>query len=192
MLTDKEISYSLALNLLAKPVAEEKTAKLVTVVIMAENGKDSVPNAVAVSKLTAHRCYNSDGNQTPDGLYRFTTDRHGRVTRASGRVVYNPGPRAEPPTPPGMRPGDHRGHLIAHANGGPNVVDNIVPMHPSLNRGEYQAMERTLRDAAMKGSNVEITVRPRYRGRSRRPYQIDVEAGIDGRRMRWRFNNPCP
>jgi hypothetical protein len=71
------------------------------------------------------------------------------------------------------------GHIIARILGGGIGHDNIVPLSPSVNRGDMAHLERqianTVRDT---GKNAVITVKLFYDGDSTRPTRIEYKATV--------------
>lgn len=86
-------------------------------------------------------------------------------------------------------PGDEGGHLIASSLGGAGDKINIVPQSQLLNRGDWKAMENSLRKELEAGKNVTVKIDVDYppSGGSR-PSSFRVIADIDGSEEIFNFN----
>lgn len=82
---------------------------------------------------------------------------------------------------------DDGGHLIASMFNGSGDIDNLVPMHKSVNRagGEWYAMEKEWQDALTDVPPRKVTdirIEPIYHNDSLRPTSFKVQYQIEGRR----------
>ena len=120
--------------------------------------------------------------------YQYKTDALGRQISASGKLrMRDPDYVRNMEKTRGLpnqeyKPSDHEGHLIGHQFGGSDKLENLVPMDGQLNQGDYAKLEGTLADAVRNGADVRLTVEPRYKGDSTRPFEFKVSYSIDGER----------
>jgi hypothetical protein len=71
------------------------------------------------------------------------------------------------------------GHIIARILGGGIGHDNIVPLSPSVNRGDMAHLERQIADVVRAtGKNANIEVQLFYEGTSTRPSRIEYKATV--------------
>lgn len=85
-------------------------------------------------------------------------------------------------------PGDDGGHLIASSLGGAGDKINIVPQASTLNRGDWKAMENSLRKDLEAGKSVSVKVEVKYPPSDGvRPSEFRVLATIDGKLVPFRF-----
>jgi hypothetical protein len=96
--------------------------------------------------VVEHYCdfYSEPGHKLIDSkLDGVVTD----VTTAT--IGYSDRPTSEPLTTQqpkyGLFKGDHRGHIIGEALGGPPIPDNLFSQHPSVNSGTYRVFETNIR-----------------------------------------------
>ncbi|MEF7615659.1 DNA/RNA non-specific endonuclease [Aquincola sp. MAHUQ-54] len=86
--------------------------------------------------------------------------------------------------------GDDGGHMIGHKLGGVGERVNILPQLASVNRGEWNRMEREWGRLAADGKTVKVTVVPIYgSGEARRPIRFEVQYVVDDVVFRKVFNN---
>lgn len=84
--------------------------------------------------------------------------------------------------------GDDGGHLIASSLGGAGDKINIVPQASTLNRGDWRAMENSLRKDLEAGKSVSVKVEVKYPpGDGIRPSEFKVYAMIDGELKQFTF-----
>src|SRR5690606_17557930 len=78
-------------------------------------------------------------------------------------------------------PGDEGGHLIASSLGGAGDKINIVPQSQLLNRGDWKAMENSLRKELVAGRSVTVNIEVGYPpSGGARPNTFFVTAIVDG------------
>ena len=77
---------------------------------------------------------------------------------------------------------DEGGYLIASIFKGSGNIDNLVPMNPNLNKGEWKKLENSWADALKQGDKVKVKITPNYKGDSKRPdsFEIKYKIGEDG------------
>lgn len=129
-----------------------------------------------------------------DDCFSYTTDRYGRVIYASGdrskamairrNSQRNSDIQREVIEQMDGRKGvDDAGHLFANNTGGPNEMINQVPMLREINRnGAWRRLERLEEDALKAGKKVISQRKLLYKGRSKKPYAIEVTIVIDGQK----------
>jgi filamentous hemagglutinin len=84
--------------------------------------------------------------------------------------------------------GDEGGHLIASSLGGAGDRINIVPQAQTLNRGDWRAMENSLRKELEAGKSVTVKIDVGYPSDAGvRPDKFFVIATIQGRPRVWEF-----
>lgn len=77
--------------------------------------------------------------------------------------------------------GDEGGHLIASSLGGAGDRINIVPQARTLNRGDWKAMENTIRKELEAGKSVSVKIEVGYpSGNTTRPDKFVVTPTING------------
>ena len=70
---------------------------------------------------------------------------------------------------------DQKGHLIAREFGGPDIPENLVPMHALPNQWyEYREMEKAIGKNLKKYGRGTMTVECNYRGSSLRPESFTI------------------
>ncbi|WP_417312277.1 DNA/RNA non-specific endonuclease [Ectopseudomonas khazarica] len=85
-------------------------------------------------------------------------------------------------------PGDDGGHLIASSLGGAGDKINIVPQASTLNRGDWKAMENSLRKELEAGKAVSVKIEVKYPpGNGVRPSEFKVYAMMDGELKQFTF-----
>lgn len=129
--------------------------------------------------LESNRIYTSS-----DGLNTFVTDDLGRPISATGTVQLGDSQRNKNLTRKvGNLAGsssDDGGHLIADSLGGPTEAYNLVPMSSSLNRGQYEKLERELKSYAENGHTVKLDIQPQYSDNGIKPSSIIYKYWVDG------------
>jgi hypothetical protein len=76
--------------------------------------------------------------------------------------------------------------LIASLFGGSGNIDNLVPMNQNLNQGKWKAMENRWAKAIESGENVQVKIKPKYKGDSQRPDRFEVNYKIGDND--WRYD----
>lgn len=118
-----------------------------------------------------------------------------RTLRIEGRVANLGGRKRRMPKLAGMTPFDHRGHLIGLQFGGPDVLENLIPMHGLINEAgkPYYAMESEIQDL-LGVARGEMVVTVDYGGTDAlRPDRISVRVHTLKRGNRcWHFSNFSP
>lgn len=157
-----------------------------------ENGEKVKPiiDVQAGSKNNWDRQINQPSFQ-PNKQYRlsnghkYLTDSKGRVNKVEGELSLNKMDRnknqqrnagkAENAT------GDDGGHLIASSLGGAGDRINIVPQARTLNRGDWKAMENSIRKELEAGKSVSVRIEVSYpNGNTTRPDKFVVTPTING------------
>lgn len=93
-------------------------------------------------------------------------------------------------------PGDQAGHIIAAILGFPgNESWNIAPIAAPLNNGKMSTIEGIIRKIILRPQNkkkgVTVYIRLKYRGKSNRPYEIQVLVyDAVGGKYFWTMKNP--
>ncbi|MEV0775967.1 DNRLRE domain-containing protein [Streptomyces sp. NPDC050428] len=78
-------------------------------------------------------------------------------------------------TPPGMRPGMHRGHLLANSLGGTGTDRrNLVPLYAKANLSTMRRVETMIAARLEGGDTIYYQVTPSYRGNTGAPYKLDI------------------
>lgn len=90
---------------------------------------------------------------------------------------------------PDRLPTDDGGHYIATRFNGPREKFNHFAQDSNVNRGRYRALEDDWARDLAKGKKVIIDIRPRFRGGSVRPYEIDIIWHTDGREQSMKLTN---
>jgi hypothetical protein len=90
---------------------------------------------------------------------------------------------------PDRRATDDGGHYIARRFNGPSDAFNHFAQDANFNRGGYRALEDKWAGALKSGSKVFVTIDPRFRGSSQRPYEIVVRYKIDQNWFSQTFRN---
>lgn len=88
-----------------------------------------------------------------DNGYTFTVSDNGTIT-AEGKVLTEGVSCKGRVTPDGMQTGDHRGHVIAAKEGGPNKNYNMTAQNGNLNQGQYKTVENAEVSLARQGYAV--------------------------------------
>lgn len=128
------------------------------------------------------------------GTYRWSTDDHGRVVRAEGRVDLDPVGRNDPELQRRIghegRPTDVGFHVIADLFGGPTNRLNVVPGNgkpigdglPNLNNGAYKRFENRIARLVEDGHEVEVRIGAQYNpgNTSSRPDRFIAQYRVDG------------
>lgn len=78
------------------------------------------------------------------------------------------------------RPTDEGGHYIANRFNGPSDAFNHFAQDRNFNRSAYRAMENVWAKHVREGQKVFVSIKPLYRGMSRRPYHVTVEWSVEG------------
>lgn len=91
-----------------------------------------------------------------DNGYTFTVSDNGTIT-AEGKVPTEGVSCKGRVTPDGMQTGDHRGHVIAAQEGGPNKGYNMTSQNGNLNLSQYKAVENTETALAKQGYDVNVS-----------------------------------
>ena len=119
-----------------------------------------------------------------DGAYTFITDDLGRPVSAAGTVHLGDSQRNKNLTRKvGNLAGsssDDGGPLIADSLGGPTEAYNLVPMNLSLNRGQYEKLERELRSYLANGHKVDVDIQSVYTDNGIKPSSIIYKYWVDG------------
>lgn len=85
-------------------------------------------------------------------------------------------------------PGDEGGHLIASSLGGAGDKINIVPQAQLLNRGDWKAMENSLRKELEAGKKVTVKIEVGYPTVGGvRPNEFRVTAIVNGEEIPFKF-----
>lgn len=129
-----------------------------------------------------------------DGKFVYQTDDQSRVREANAKLdIIDLGhprdPRAQRELA-GKLPGDHAGHIFARIFQGPIGSMNLTPMTgATVNLSQYRTLENHWRSIVEGGATVDVSVRFRYAGDSRRPDTITVEYEDQGEVFVSRINN---
>lgn len=91
-----------------------------------------------------------------DNGYTFTVSDNGTIT-AEGKVPTEGVSCKGRVTPDFMQTGDHRGHVIAAQEGGPNKSYNMTAQNGNLNQSQYKTVENTEAALAKQGYNVNVS-----------------------------------
>ena len=114
--------------------------------------------------------------------YEYKTDDKGRITECSGTLRLEEGKRnldhQRKAGEEDRKETDDGGHLIACRFDGSGKVDNIVPMDKGLNRGEYKGMENHWAQELKDGNRVDVDIKVKYEGDSKRPEKINVREKV--------------
>jgi hypothetical protein len=148
----------------------------------------NIVNVNAGSKNNWDKAIN--GQLDPNKTYQlnnghaYQTDASGRVAKVEGELSLTTMDRnnyQQCTTGKCGNPGDEGGHLIASSLGGAGDKINIVPQAQLLNRGDWKAMENTLRKELDAGKKVTVTIEVGYPSAAgARPNTFFVTAIIDG------------
>lgn len=118
------------------------------------------------------------------GTYNFRIDVIQRLRAASGQVVEGRTKRSRTNQiragGADRRPTDEGGHYIANRFNGPSDAFNHFAQDRNFNRSAYSAMENAWAKYVREGRKVSVSIRPLYRGMSRRPYHVTVVWSVDG------------
>lgn len=155
-------------------------------------GKKGSWNKSLNGDLKPNHCYKVGG-------HLYETDELGRVKRVSGKLDLNTRDRntyqqGKSAKEAGIKEGlsdDDGGHLVASIFDGPGEQINYAPMNSNLNRGAWKCMENEWA-AALKAKppkEVEVDIRPVYKGDSKRPDSFIAKYTIDGKPYKQRFKN---
>ena len=143
--------------------------------------------------------YAVDGKPLPNCEYTlngfsYKTDSKGRIVKAEGDITPPDGERAPLPelTNKDKRPSDDKGHVIGHQIGGVESEGNLVPQDATLNRGEYNKLEKELAKLKAEGHDVKVEVTIKYKGDSDRPDSFRVKYTVDGKTYVKTFKNEAP
>jgi DNA/RNA non-specific endonuclease. len=124
--------------------------------------------------------------------HAYTTDGQGRVAQVEATLDLNKMDRnsyQQCVVGKCGNPGDEGGHLIASSLGGAGDKINIVPQSQLLNRGDWKAMENTLRREMEAGKTVTVKIDVSYPPAGGvRPSTFTVIANVDGKIIPYRFN----
>lgn len=135
--------------------------------------------------LKPHTAYELSNGHT------YITDASGRVSAVEGKLDLSTMDRntyQQCKVGHCGNPGDDGGHLIASSLGGAGDKINIVPQASTLNRGDWKAMENSLRDELKAGKSVSVKVEVKYPpGDGVRPSEFRVLATIDGKLVPFKF-----
>jgi hypothetical protein len=128
------------------------------------------------------------------GSYTYQIDALDRMRMVSGSLTLNDAPvrsRTAQRQAGGAdrRTSDDGGHYIAARFNGPTEAFNHFAQDANFNRGGYRLLEEEWAKARRAGKSVTVKIVPYYRGRSTRPYEIDVWFTINGRRKSKKFPN---
>ncbi len=145
--------------------------------------------------------YNDDGSLKPnieyttgEYDYHYETDDQGRITgfRANNLQLTEREKRLPHNSQtPDKRAFDDAGHLIGDRFGGSPELDNLVSQDSSINRVDYNTMEKEWAKALRNGSHVEVAGDVSYDSdsHSHRPSSFDVFYTIDGEMYERSFLN---
>lgn len=134
------------------------------------------------------------------GGYNYETDEFGRTTKAKGQLNKSDHDKyrkiklsMEDIGKGDQKETDNRGHLIADKfNGLPDLI-NLVPQDSTLNseNGDYNKLEKTLKDAVDQGKKVTLQVDVKYDENdvSHRPIGFRIKYSIDGEYSKTYFKN---
>ena len=134
------------------------------------------------------------------GGYNYETDEFGRTTKAKGQLNKRDHDKyrkikfsMEDIGKGDQKETDSRGHLIADKfNGLPDLI-NLVPQDSTLNseNGDYNKLEKTLKDAVDQGKKVTLQVDVKYDEDdvSHRPIGFRIKYSIDGEYSKTYFKN---
>ncbi|EIJ45920.1 filamentous hemagglutinin outer membrane protein [Herbaspirillum sp. GW103] len=131
-----------------------------------------------------------DGQLAPKTAYLldnghvYITDASGRVTKVEGNLSLNTmdrNPYQQLCAGKSGCAGDDGGHLIASSLGGAGDRINIVPQASTLNRGDWRAMEDSLRRELASGKSVSVSIDLAYPSAGgARPRAFSVSVTVDG------------
>lgn len=137
-----------------------------------------------------------NGTYTING-YTYETDAQGRIISAEGKLKLKDKNRKrrtinDPMQSIGRgseKEGDDKGHIIGDRFDGSNKLDNLFPQNSHLNRGKYNAFEKSLAQAISQGKAVFVKIDLLYGTNTNRPTQILAVTTINGRRRIEYFDN---
>ncbi|MGM7700575.1 DNA/RNA non-specific endonuclease [Pseudalkalibacillus sp. Hm43] len=119
---------------------------------------------------------------TPEG-YKYQTDELGRIKSVEGTLSLGKAKRntyAQRTVGGNDRlSNDDGGHLVASIFKGSGEIDNLVPMDANLNRGAFKTIENEWAKALNNGDEVEINVKPIFKGDSLRPEAFSINYSIN-------------
>lgn len=153
-------------------------------------GRASTRATPAVKPLRSRRVHRS----IVQNGYQFDLDALDRTMEVTGSVTENPqqlrsrrlqaqaGGRDRRPT-------DEGGHYIARQFNGPVEFFNHFAQDRTFNRSEYRRIELQWLREIRKGHRMPVRIVPRYRGLSRRPYQLDIYFEVDGIKQSFKISN---
>ncbi|EUJ25051.1 Putative toxin component, partial [Listeria grandensis FSL F6-0971] len=130
--------------------------------------------------------------------YLYKTDSQGRINSAKGPLSLQIGERnathqlkagGEDRIKAPSTQGDHGGHLIATRFNGSPLIDNIVAMNGNVNVSAYKKIENDWATALSQGKIVEVEIKPKYEGMSKRPSKFEIRYTIDGEPFKEKLNN---
>ncbi|MBC1500342.1 hypothetical protein HB943_06980 [Listeria weihenstephanensis] len=130
--------------------------------------------------------------------YLYNTDSQGRINSAKGPLSLQLGERntthqlkagGEDRVKAPSTQGDHGGHLIATRFNGSPLIDNIVAMNGNINVSAYKKIENDWATALSQGKIVEVEIKPKYEGMSKRPSKFEIRYTIDGEPFKEKLNN---
>ncbi|TCP31225.1 putative ribonuclease toxin of YeeF-YezG toxin-antitoxin module [Scopulibacillus darangshiensis] len=134
------------------------------------------------TKINRKKALKPNVEYTSKEGYTYRTDDEGRITSCKGKLVLGNGKRSgyfqKKVGGVFRKSGDDGGHLIATIFKGSGGLDNLVPMDANLNRGAYKSLENTWGKALSAGDNVDISVKPIYKGDSLRPVKFEIKYKI--------------
>lgn len=178
--------------------AAELAAKVedVAAALKASGKYDEVIRVSSGSKGAWDRAINGElkGNSAYllDNGHTYVTDSAGRVTQVEGSLDLSTMDRntyQQCMMGKCGNVGDEGGHLIAASLGGAGDKINIVPQAATLNRGDWKAMENSLRDDLAAGKQVSVSIEVVYPfDGGLRPSSFVVTSFADGERTVRKFS----
>lgn len=84
---------------------------------------------------------------------------------------------------------DEGGHFIARQFNGPPEFFNHFAQDRTFNRGKYRRLERQWLREIRKGNAMPLRIDAYYHGTSRRPYELDIQFFIDGKKQSVKLPN---
>lgn len=124
--------------------------------------------------------------------YRGESDKFGRLSRVKTdnlQLTKREGRLSHVYNTPGKLKGDHAGHMIGDRFGGSPELDNLVSQSSTANLSTFKRLENSWAKALKEGRKVEVDIRIKYHGSSKRPYNFEIEYKVDGRKYKQTIKN---
>ncbi len=84
---------------------------------------------------------------------------------------------------------DDGGHIVGRVLGGPEGIENLVPMRRTINRGDYKKMENEILRGLKEEKEVKLEVQLQYKEDSNRPSKITANYKIEDKAVQVQFEN---